>query len=994
MTSDRSVMTIASGVLIALAVAASVADAQGDCVCQGNTTCTGARLTCANGGNFAPGTCQSIMRCPGQEAATACRCPMGYSGVACEIIKPEVGPAICGSKGLVYDDQMLNTAAAKYIECQADHTDVIDMLNLQDHRINVTMDLPERQMNVQLWTRLDTNGMCGPMVQYFDCTVSDCSFYGNVTEGKTTVSCPTKTCKWCKKAEGCSPLVGSLIKAFEDTTVPLTLTVDMSQAFTIKTTVHMTADKFQLDLPVTCRTGACVTKKQFIPDNAPQTPTSSSSVAKMVFCSSLAIAMYVLLAGAALFVNWELRSPPPVIRAMILDHSHDKPHLVVNDSGIVDDDYNRLSTSADSGGVPVQGEEHSSVVEVADAQKVAHPNGRFGLVWHDVHYRFRARRDLCGRRHQVPPILCQNSGVVRPGEMVAILGASGAGKSTLLDILGGIDKKGLVSGYVGVFGDHHVKRRDIVSYVVQDDYNLATMTVWETLAFSARMRLPSDTTDHEIMLRVRHVIEELALVKVATSKVGTVERGGISGGERRRLAVGGTWAFAYRPSADLTACVCVCAIVELVAEPRVLLADEPTSGLDSYYADMLVRTLRRRAVRDQCAVLLTIHQPPAHLFPLFHKVVLMCKGGTMAFNGRPADAITFFEQQTGTTMPPGANPFEFLVEALSNRSKSFNAEIVRSFAQSDHHRVVQDEVTTCRQSKDVQRTLPKRSTTRISMAKQVSLLTVRAFRNVARDPSLLLMYNCVTMGVAVLVGLVFYRLTNDLVGAQNRAGFMFFTVLFMSLLNMSSMGHFVLDRILLWRERFAGFYTIGPYFASKIIVDLVPFRILPPILYASVSYWLVGLQPDAEHFLRFTAVLVLTNLMAGALVFFISAASGNIGQANLVGILVFIYAMVFGGLLLNPGSTNSILSGLTCTSFINYAYENLLSNELHGLPMTFDPKGFGVGVSVAASGDAILDNLSFSFDHFEKNMLILSSAFAFVTLATYVVLKQCQRRRK
>lgn len=71
----------------------------------------------------------------------------------------------------------------------------------------------------------------------------------------------------------------------------------------------------------------------------------------------------------------------------------------------------------------------------------------------------------------------------------------------------------------------------------------------------------------------------------------------------------------------------------------------------------------------------------------------------MAFNGRPADAITFFEQQTGTTMPPGANPFEFLVEALSNRSKSFNAEIVRSFAQSDHHRVVQDEVTTCRQSK-------------------------------------------------------------------------------------------------------------------------------------------------------------------------------------------------------------------------------------------------------------------------------------------------------
>jgi ABC-type multidrug transport system ATPase subunit len=75
-------------------------------------------------------------------------------------------------------------------------------------------------------------------------------------------------------------------------------------------------------------------------------------------------------------------------------------------------------------------------------------------------------------------------------------------------------------------------------FVAQTTVCLDTLTVRETIAMTALLRLDRAVPRAHKLERAEEVIRAVGLLKVADSRIGSDVTGGISGGERRRLSIG------------------------------------------------------------------------------------------------------------------------------------------------------------------------------------------------------------------------------------------------------------------------------------------------------------------------------------------------------------------------------------------------------------------------------------------------------------------------
>lgn len=91
-------------------------------------------------------------------------------------------------------------------------------------------------------------------------------------------------------------------------------------------------------------------------------------------------------------------------------------------------------------------------------------------------------------------LLKEVSGAFRPGVLTALMGVSGAGKTTLMDVLAGRKTGGYIEGNITISG--YPKRQEtfarISGYCEQTDIHSPCVTVYESLLFSAWLRLPQD----------------------------------------------------------------------------------------------------------------------------------------------------------------------------------------------------------------------------------------------------------------------------------------------------------------------------------------------------------------------------------------------------------------------------------------------------------------------------------------------------------------------
>jgi ATP-binding cassette subfamily G (WHITE) protein 2 len=246
---------------------------------------------------------------------------------------------------------------------------------------------------------------------------------------------------------------------------------------------------------------------------------------------------------------------------------------------------------------------------------------------------------------------------------------------------------------------------------------------------------------------------------------------------------------------------------------------------------------------------------------------------------------------------------------------------------------------------------------RIGYWGQFTILSQRTWRNLYRNPMLMLTHYAIAILLAVLSGFLFYGLTDDIPGFQNRLGLFFFLLSLFGFSTLTSLTVFASERLLFVRERANGYYSPITYFLAKVVFDIIPLRIIPPIIMGSIVYPMTGLVPDMAHFLPFLLILVLFNLAAAAICLFIGIVCKDHGVANLIGSLVMLFSLLFAGLLLNHDAIPAAALWLQSLSIFHYGFESLIVNEVAMLTL----RDMKFGLSIEVPGATILS--SFGFDN-------------------------------
>ncbi|CAI5737035.1 unnamed protein product [Peronospora destructor] len=581
-------------------------------------------------------------------------------------------------------------------------------------------------------------------------------------------------------------------------------------------------------------------------------------------------------------------------------------------------------------------------------------------------------------------ILHKISGSVSRGQVLGLLGPSGSGKTTLLNALAAVenglsqftgelllDSKRLSNGY-----------RRIAAYVQQDDLLYSTLTVRECISYSAQLRLRATLSDEVKNAMVDRVIAELNLSHIANSRIGSAGgssgQRGISGGERRRVSIG----------------------MELVTSPQILILDEPTSGLDSSSAHSVVQLVKDLAGHGRIVVL-SIHQPSARSFMLLDKIMLLGKG-KLLYSGAPVESKKYF-QDLGFKCPEHENIADFILDIASDTRNIPMNSLSRStigspMTQAETSPFLKEDLSldTPRSENSlallVEKETPKEpstlgkkpvtdgrsrsppplsnSATRTdaigsdvktpshSVLIEIRVLFARTALNIVRHRSLLVLHIALSFSLALFGGLIFNHVTNDLAGFQNRMGAFYFILTFFGFASMSSMDLFISERPIFLREAGAMYYGAFSYFLAKATLDTLLLRVLPASLFASIFYWIMGLQASTARFLLFSLTLVLFNVAAGAICLLVGVLSRRVGSANLIATVVLLVMLLFGGFLLNLQTMPTSVGWLKHLSIFSYAFEILMTNELKGLILKFDAPGYP---AVPVYGEVYLKTLGMDY---------------------------------
>ncbi|KAL4903558.1 hypothetical protein BDW74DRAFT_185970 [Aspergillus multicolor] len=621
-------------------------------------------------------------------------------------------------------------------------------------------------------------------------------------------------------------------------------------------------------------------------------------------------------------------------------------------------------------------------------------------------------RALVHRRQRKIPILKQHDGLVRSGEMLLVLGRPGSGVSTLLKTIAGETTGLQLDGspelnYQGIPPRtmHREFRGDAI-YQPETEVHFPQLTVGQTLQFAALAKTPANriagVSREQYATHLRDVaMAVFGISHTVNTRVGNDFVRGVSGGERKRVSI---------------------AEVALAQSP-LQCWDNSTRGLDSATAVEFVRTIRLSVDVLETAAVISLYQAPQQTYDLFDKVAVLYEGRQIYFG--PIDAAKQYFVDLGYQCPNRQNVPDFLNSVTSPAERKvrpgFESQVPRTpdeFAtrwqesalrkallqeialfeeQYPQQGPTMEEFHAARQAEKSSLMTPKSPYT-ISVLQQVALCVRRGFQRIRGDKSFFIVTVSGNFLMALLLGSVFYQLSDDTGSLNNRCVLLFFALLFNALNSSLEILSLYVQRPVVEKHKAYAFYHPLSEALASMICDL-PCKILSTLALNIPLYFMSRLHQTAGAFFTYLLFAFVSTLTMSSIFRTIGQSTQTIAQALTPTTLLVVGLIVYSGFILPVRDMQGWLRWINYINPLAYSYESMVANEFHGRSFpcaSFVPAGPGyegltdeertcsvagaVAGSSQFSGDAyVLASYEYEYAHVWRNLGILIAYIVFFT---------------
>jgi len=234
--------------------------------------------------------------------------------------------------------------------------------------------------------------------------------------------------------------------------------------------------------------------------------------------------------------------------------------------------------------------------------------------------------------------------------------------------------------------------------------------------------------------------------------------------------------------------------------------------------------------------------------------------------------------------------------------------------------------------------------------------------------------------MGILIGLLYLKIgTSDPTKYQSVLGYYFFSILFLMLASaMPTVLTFTVEKEVFTREHLNNWYSVRSYYLAKSLADF-PFQVLFPVIYGTITYWMLEQPPEADRFFKVLFLYVCHTQVAQSLAVALSAAAPTLQAAVFLAPMTAIPMMLFSGFLVKLDDIPAFLRWIQWLSYFHYSFEGCTVAVFENSPLS----------------KPVLQALGFENEHtslygFSIGMLLLF--FAFFRILAYTILRKKAKR--